>query len=110
MIVAILLGYLFGIFAFCLWDSWIGMPVNWNDGTYLTRENMPLGLAAVFWPLATLVVALIKFNKYLDEAKVRRIQREEHKQKLRIAAQVEMDSALEQMDLEMKNASVSKKV
>jgi hypothetical protein len=102
--------YILGIFGFCLWDSWIGMPVIWNDGSFATRNKTPLSVAALVWPFATPIVILVKFNKYLDEAKERRLQREAHKQKVRIAAQKELESLVEQVDIEMEKISSDKRV
>lgn len=80
----IIVGYIAMIFAFCLWDTWIGMPVDWNaDG--------PLGFAACFWPVAIPVVAIIAFDIYIDKAKQNRKNKEVEKQRRGIAEQKEID-------------------
>lgn len=106
IIIVTAVGYLLGSFAFCLWDSWIGMPVDWNDRY---GETPPLGVAAAFWPIAVPIVALIAFNNYLKESKENRIVQEKNKQKLRIAQQKEMDEAWEQIEEEAKGIAGAKK-
>lgn len=99
MIIALcIIGYLLMIGAFCLWDSWIGMPVNWNS---YGSESPPLGIAAIGWPIAIPIVALIGFVNYLDEAKEKRKKQDKQKQKIRIAAEEELEKYNQEVEEEV---------
>lgn len=80
-----IVGYLLMIFGFCLWDSWIGMPVNLNG-----CEAPDLAAAAIFWPISIPIVCMIAFSDYLKRAKVDREKKEERQRKVRIAAEKEL--------------------
>jgi hypothetical protein len=98
--------YILIAFGFCLWDALIGMPVKWSSWdtfVYYGPPEIPRGLAAIFWPIATPIVMLKAFSKFLEYAKEKRIKKEENKTRLRIAAQKELDTYMEQVEAEMKD-------
>lgn len=87
MIMFIFLGivsYLAIAVGFCLWDAFIGMPVDWDSDF---DDNIPCWLAALLWPFAIPVVSLIAFSYFLNGVREKRAQREKKQQKLRIAAE-----------------------
>ena len=98
MIITIcIIGYLLMIFGFCLWDSWIGMPVKWNG-----YDAPGVWLAAIFWVIAVPIVCMIAFSNYLKRAKADREKKEEHQWRVRVAAEKELDKYQEEVEEEVK--------
>ena len=95
-----LIGYFIGILLFLVWEAVIGCGVRFytdiNDGPTAV-------LAAIFWPVAIPIILLVNFSSLLDSIRNKRIQKEENKTKLRIAAQKELDTYMEQVEAEMKD-------
>lgn len=95
-----IVGYLLIAAGFCAWDSYIGMPVKWDSRG---DDNMPCWVAALLWPFAIPIISLIKFSNVLEEAKEKRVQREKTKERLRIVAEKELKTILEQIEEEMED-------
>jgi len=93
----VFVSYLLMAMAFCAWDAFIGLPVEF-DG----RENPPLVLVAAFWPVAAPILVLVSFANFLGRVKEKREYREEQQRKVRVAAQKEMDNYLEEVEKELK--------
>ncbi len=83
---------------FALWDSFIGMPVEWDPNG---NNNAPRWLGALAWPISTPIVLLIAFSEFLQRAKDKRINRENQRERLRIAAEKEEQTLLQQVEKEL---------
>jgi len=100
MIIALIcLGiYIMNIFAFCAWDAFIGLPVDF-DG----YNNPPLWLVAIVWPIAVPILSVISFNNFLQSVKEKRIEKAELKRKTRIKLQKEEAALLRQIEKELED-------
>lgn len=99
MIVLGIIVYLAIAAGFALWDSFKGMPVEWDPEF---NNAPPLWLAALAWPIAAPIVALITFTNFLHASKEKRIRVEEQKERLRIAAQKEQEVLMNQLEDELR--------
>lgn len=90
-------GYFLMMMAFYAWDAFIGFPVEF-DG----HDQPPLLLVAAFWPIAVPIIILYKFSLSLEQVKRKRVVKEKQLEKVRVAAQVEMDLYLEEVERELK--------
>jgi hypothetical protein len=88
-----ILTYLAVVAGFCLWDAFIGMPVEWDPNM---NNNIPCWLGALLWPFAIPVICVIGFSKFLDKVREKRAQREEKIERLRIVAEREKKKAEEE--------------
>jgi hypothetical protein len=89
--------YIAGIFGMWLWDSFIGLAIDF-DG----YEGPPLALACVFWPLAFPIALMVGFGEKLNNVKKRRLEREAHQAKVRVAAQKELDIYMQEVEEELR--------
>lgn len=60
--------------AFCLYDAFIGMSVDWGYGWNDRNPNLVLG--ALFWPISIPIILIIKFDYFLKFHKNKRIEKE----------------------------------
>lgn len=98
MTALIILGiYIAGIFGMWLWDTFIGFSFEF-DG----YNGPPLGLACAFWPLAFPIALLIDLGEKLSGVKRQRIAKEEQQEKVRIAAQKELDIYMREVEEELR--------
>lgn len=96
--ILIVLGYVACIIGFCVWDAVIGFGPEYKwDGF----NQPPLALAAVFWPIAVPFVAIDCFIDYMGNVKKRRLAREAKQARLRIAAEKELQAAMDQVEEEI---------
>lgn len=98
MIALIIFGiYITGIFGMWAWDAFIGFAIDF-DG----YNGPPLGLACAFWPLAFPIALLCGLAEKLENVKKRRVAREEQQEKVRIAAQKEIDIYMQEVEEELR--------
>ncbi len=102
-----ILAYLAVAAGFCLWDAFIGTPVNWDSSG---NNNPPCWVGALLWPFTIPIVCLIGFSNLLDKARKKRVQREEKVERLRIVAErakekeeLEEEKLMEQIEAEIEN-------
>lgn len=102
-VLLIIAAYIACIIAFIAWDAFIGFPYEF-DG----HELPPLCLVAIFWPLALPFVFFDSLTEKFSKIKKNRIAKEEKRNKLRIAAQKEIDNYMHEAEEEMKKILRSK--
>jgi hypothetical protein len=104
-------GWFVGGLLFILWDSLIGLGVEF-DG----YENPPLLLVAAFWPIAIPCLLFYNFIRLCDFLKEEREDRQKQKrkaeekkrveaEKLRVAAEKEFEASMAQVEAEMRTYS-----
>ena len=95
--------YIVCIIGFMAWDALVGFPYEF-DG----YELPPLTLVAILWPIALPFVFFASIGNKLSKVKENRIVKEKKRNKLRIAAQKEIDNYMEEAEEEMKRILHSK--
>jgi hypothetical protein len=86
-------GYILAALLFCLWDAAIGFGFEWNG-----EDTPPLILAAVLWPIGLLIAMVSVFLKLCLNIKDARLARTNRKQRMRIAAEEELQSAMQEIE------------
>ncbi|HVI40081.1 MAG TPA: hypothetical protein VM577_05435 [Anaerovoracaceae bacterium] len=93
----ILVAYLVGVVGFIAWDAFIGYPIDF-DG----YDAPPISLAAAFWPITLWFVLFAGIGNAFKKVKENRLNKEEKQQRLRIAAEKELDIYIEEVEEEIK--------
>ena len=99
----IIAAYIACIIGFIAWDALVGFPFEF-DG----YELPPLVLVAILWPIGLPIVLFATVSDKLSKVKANRIVKEKKRNKLRIAAQKEIDNYMEEAEEEMKRILHSK--
>ena len=98
MIALLFIGlYISAIIGFCLFDALVGLGYDF-DG----YKDPPLALVAVFWPIAVPILAVFGFARYTRNLKETRIAKQEHQRQLRVAAEREVETAMKQVEAEIR--------
>ena len=90
-------GYALVALGIILWDAYIGFGFefpDWDHGPNVV-------VCAVCWPIALPIILLITFGKVVMSVKERRVEKAKEQRKIRIAAILERDRIIEQIEEEI---------
>lgn len=89
--------YVAGVILFNVWEAYVGFGFKFprfDDGPNAA-------CASVFWPIGLPICLLILFCLKLEGVKERRLEKERTRDRVRVAAEQERDTILEQIEKEM---------
>ena len=90
------------MFGVWFWESFIGLGYDVSH-----KDNFPLALTAIFWPISVPILLLMSLHNWLGNVKKRRVKREKDKYKLRIKLDREMDEYLSQIEAELESGHLT---
>ena len=88
-------GYILAVFLFYLWDAAIGFGFEWDGHN---SHSPPLELMALLWPIGLFIAMISVFGSLCDNIKKARLARTNRKQRMRIAAEEELQSAMQEIE------------
>lgn len=89
--------WFFGIISFIAYDAFFGFGFEF-DG----HDLPPLGVPAVFWPIAVPILLFCALIDFFDKVKTNRKIKEENVRKIRISTQQELDKYMAEAEQEVK--------
>ena len=89
--------YFAGVFGMWFWDAYIGFGFEYD-----TRSNPPLGLACALWPLFVPITLIACLTMKMDSVKENRLEKEKQQEKVRVAAQKELDIYMREVEEELR--------
>lgn len=108
--------YILVMIGVAVWDAFIGLGYNFLGNSYYdydrivsveTDSPVPLAVVLIFWPVTIIVLTVLLLIRTLKSVKGKRLEKEKEQHRLRIAAQKEYDSYLEEVNEALVTEQVS---
>lgn len=88
-----------GVILFNVWEAYIGFGFKFPR----FEDGPNAAFTSLFWPISVPLCMVIAFSLKMEAVKDRRLEKQNAKEKIRIAAQEEEDLLLKQIDKELQD-------
>jgi hypothetical protein len=91
-----------GIILFNVWEAYVGFGFKFPR----FEDGPNAAFTSVFWPIGLPLCILIAFSLKMESVKDRRLEKQNAKEKIRIAVQEEEELLIKQIDKELQDVKV----